>query len=232
MSCRSVLCSLSVSVSLGLHFIRQCNSTKYKSLVLISDCWQWSADLVSPAKIRKSTQWKHWVRISGFTRWWREEFRLKSACQPIQRICGADDATSPEILSAGLKNKLWVLLSPPGVFGGVETGQVFVFFDDIHLSTGPAVQNKSCELWVGSKWKYTLLHFQHRKLFKNNWWKIFIWILRESFFLFSATQQRVLSMCSSRSHLHLHKSLLHQVYVTHIPTYCHTLHTVIQHLAV
>ena len=34
-------------------------------------------------------------------------------------------------------DKLWILLSPPGVFGGVETGQVFVFFDDIHLFTGP-----------------------------------------------------------------------------------------------
>lgn len=29
------------------------------------------------------------------------------------------------------------LLSPPGVFGRVETGQVLVFFDDIHLFTRP-----------------------------------------------------------------------------------------------
>lgn len=43
----------------------------------------------------------------------------------------------------GSKNKLWVLLSPPGVFGGVETGQVFVVFDDIHLFTGPTKQKKS-----------------------------------------------------------------------------------------
>lgn len=47
-----------------------------------------------------------------------------------------------EILSVGLQNKLCVLLSPPGVFGGVETGQVFVFFDDIHLFTGPTKQKK------------------------------------------------------------------------------------------
>lgn len=31
-----------------------------------------------------------------------------------------------------------VLLSPPGVFGGVETGQVSVLFDDIHLFRRPA----------------------------------------------------------------------------------------------
>lgn len=30
-----------------------------------------------------------------------------------------------------------VLLSPPGVFGRVVTGQVFVLFDNIHLFTGP-----------------------------------------------------------------------------------------------
>lgn len=32
---------------------------------------------------------------------------------------------------------MWVLLPPPGVFGRVETGQVFVLFDNIHLFTGP-----------------------------------------------------------------------------------------------
>lgn len=39
--------------------------------------------------------------------------------------------------------QLWVLLSPPGVFGGVETGQVFVFFDNVHLFTGPTTKKKS-----------------------------------------------------------------------------------------
>lgn len=34
----------------------------------------------------------------------------------------------------------WLLLSPPGVFGGVETGQVFVVFDDIHLLARPAIE--------------------------------------------------------------------------------------------
>lgn len=34
----------------------------------------------------------------------------------------------------------WLLLSPPGVFGGVETGQVSVVFDDIHLLARPASQ--------------------------------------------------------------------------------------------
>lgn len=43
------------------------------------------------------------------------------------------------------KKKLWVLLSPPGVFGGIETGQVFVLFDDIHLFRGPTKQRKSYE---------------------------------------------------------------------------------------
>lgn len=42
----------------------------------------------------------------------------------------------------GSKDKLRVLLSPPGVFGGVETGQVFVLFDDIHLFTGPTKKKK------------------------------------------------------------------------------------------
>lgn len=42
-----------------------------------------------------------------------------------------------------LKTKLWVLLSPPGVFGGVETGQVFVVFEDIHLFKGPEKQETS-----------------------------------------------------------------------------------------
>lgn len=44
--------------------------------------------------------------------------------------------------TVGSKDKLWVLLSPPGVFGGVETGQVFVLFDDIHLFTGPTKKKK------------------------------------------------------------------------------------------
>lgn len=34
-------------------------------------------------------------------------------------------------------NNLQVLLSPPGVFGRIETGQVFVLFDNVHLFTGP-----------------------------------------------------------------------------------------------
>lgn len=35
-----------------------------------------------------------------------------------------------------------VLLSPPGVFGGVETGQVSVLFDDVHLLRRPTEQWK------------------------------------------------------------------------------------------
>lgn len=35
-----------------------------------------------------------------------------------------------------------VLLSPPGVFGGVETGQVSVLFDDIHLFRRPTKMGK------------------------------------------------------------------------------------------
>lgn len=34
-------------------------------------------------------------------------------------------------------NKVWVLLSPPGVFSCIETGQVFVLLEDIHLFIGP-----------------------------------------------------------------------------------------------
>lgn len=38
-----------------------------------------------------------------------------------------------------------VLLSSPGVFGGVETGQVSVLFDDIHLFRRPTQTGKRLE---------------------------------------------------------------------------------------
>lgn len=37
------------------------------------------------------------------------------------------------------------LLSPPGVFGCVETGQVFVLFEDIHLLENPASREQNKE---------------------------------------------------------------------------------------
>lgn len=39
-------------------------------------------------------------------------------------------------------NKVWVLLSPPGVFSCIETGQVFVLLEDIHLFIGPKKKKK------------------------------------------------------------------------------------------
>lgn len=36
----------------------------------------------------------------------------------------------------------WFLLSPPGVLGGVETGQVSVLFDDVHLFRRPKQTQK------------------------------------------------------------------------------------------
>lgn len=60
----------------------------------------------------------------------------------IQTTCLIDKAASPQTLSLRATKKE-VLLSPPGVFGGIETGQVFVLFDDIHLFTGPTKQRKS-----------------------------------------------------------------------------------------
>lgn len=49
----------------------------------------------------------------------------------------ADNGTNSRILARCFRTIRRVLLSPPGVFGRVETGQVFVLFDDIHLFTGP-----------------------------------------------------------------------------------------------
>lgn len=40
-------------------------------------------------------------------------------------------------------DKLQVLLSPPRVFGRVETGQVFVLFDNVHLFIGPKEEKET-----------------------------------------------------------------------------------------
>lgn len=40
------------------------------------------------------------------------------------------------------------LLSPPGVFGCVETDQVFILFKDIHLQTRPATKDKNNRQWA------------------------------------------------------------------------------------
>lgn len=47
------------------------------------------------------------------------------------------------------KKRMEVLLSPPGVFGGIETGQVFVLFDDIHLFRGPTRTEEKLKNTVG-----------------------------------------------------------------------------------
>lgn len=52
------------------------------------------------------------------------------------------------------KTKVAFLLSPPGVFGSIETGQVSVFFDDIHLFTGPKTQKESYHDWNFLKSKF------------------------------------------------------------------------------
>lgn len=38
------------------------------------------------------------------------------------------------------------LLPPPGVFGRVETGQVFVVFEDVHLQAGPVKREEGHSL--------------------------------------------------------------------------------------
>lgn len=122
-----------------------------RSLVLIRGCWQRSADLLSLSKIRNVNTMEQlrqdftWRRQ---TKWWREDFRAMLRCKSIQKW-GSRQCSSPEMAPArkrnqwGYKNMWWVLLSPPGVFGGVEAGHVFIFFDDIHLFTGPTKQTKS-----------------------------------------------------------------------------------------
>ena len=98
-----------------------------------------------------STQWKNCVRILSEEDKQSDEGKTLGQCCVVNQYKRevVDKGSRPEMAPAlkrnqwGYKNMLWVLLSPPGVFGGVEAGHVFIFFDDIHLFTGPTKQMKS-----------------------------------------------------------------------------------------
>lgn len=70
------------------------------------------------------------------------------------------------------------------MFGGVETGQVFVVFDDIHLFTGPTKQKKSYYDY-GQKISPSTTQ---KRVHKINRWKILISaLLEEKYYIFNYT---------------------------------------------
>lgn len=54
---------------------------------------------------------------------------------------------------SGEERRAVYLLSPPWVFGCVETGQVFILFKDIHLQARPATKDKN-----NRQWAWTIKH--------------------------------------------------------------------------